>query len=562
MNEASKKLPMRLLPKVPGLRLENTTIDSKTLMLTLASTSASAVCPICGWETTRLHSHYQRVMADLPWGGRSVRLLLEVRRFRCPEPECQRQVFAERLPELVEPYARKTTRLHEILSVVGFALGGEAGARLIARLGMIASPATLLRYIRQAAVAQQASPTVVGVDDFALRRGHRYGTIIVDLEEHRPIELLPDRSAPTLAAWLEEHPGLHTISRDRSTEYARGIEQGAPEVVEVLDRWHLLKNLRESVERMLNRNQQSLSGIRLPASVRTYETTASSEPADYAPAPRSPSEQAERQARRERRYARYTEVRRLHAEGMSLRAIGKELGISRYLVQRYAKADAFPEHRPHSPRPSMLDPFEKYLEKRWEQGCHNGLQLWRELCEMGYTGSRKRVAQWAQKRRKEPAPSTPSRYLHSEGHEEVPTSEGDANEQSASASVRRLSWLLVREPEQLCEAESAALAQMLRLCRDVRVVYPLAQEFVRMVREREAGAFEPWLEETLASGAPDFENFGAGLRRERAAVEAALCSEYSNGQTEGQINKLKLIKRQMYGRANFDLLRQRVLGAA
>lgn len=260
---------MKLLPQVAGLRLEETNVGPKNLVFTVASTSASAACPVCEQETTRRHSNYQRTVADLPWGGRSVRLLLEVRRFRCPQPECQRRIFTERLPELVKPYARKTARLQEILSAVGFALGGEPGARMIARLSITSSASTLLRYVRQTVIVPQTSPTAVGVDDFALRRAHKYGTMIVDLEEHRPIDLLPDRSAPTLAAWLEEHPDLQTISRDRSTEYARGIEQGAPEIVEVLDRWHLLKNLRESVERMLNRNQQDLSEVELPASVRT-----------------------------------------------------------------------------------------------------------------------------------------------------------------------------------------------------------------------------------------------------------------------------------------------------
>jgi len=554
---------MSLLPKVPGLRFENATIDAEAVEFTLTSTSLPVTCPVCGEETARFHSHYRRTVADLPWGGRHVRLRLVVRKFRCPYNGCSRRIFAERLPELVEPYGRKTIRLQEILSVVGFALGGEAGARLLARLSMLASPSTLLRYVRQTAVAPQTSPTVVGIDDFALRRAHHYGTIIVDLEEHRPVELLPDRCAPTLAAWLEEHPNLGIISRDRSTEYARGIEQGAPEVEEVLDRWHLLKNLRESLERMLNRNHQVLGEITLPSSVRKDEESASPEPADYIPAPRSPSEQAQRRARRERRYECYMEVRRLHAAGMSLRAISRDLGVSRYLVQRYAKADAFPERRPHPPRPSMLDPFKGYLKKRWEQGCSNGMQMWREICAMGYSGSRKRVAQWTQKRRTDPAPSTPSRYLQTGEQKESPTSNGSSTtSQAASASVRRLSWLLVGEPEQLSEAESAALAQMRHLCPDVRIVHPLVQEFVRMVRKRDGGPFESWLEAVEASGVPDFENFGAGLRRERAAVQAALCSEYSNGQTEGQINKLKMIKRQMYGRANFDLLRQRVLGAA
>lgn len=257
---------MKLLPKVPGLRLENAAIDAKVVSFTLTSTSLPATCPLCGQRTARLHSYYGRTVADLPWSDRRVRLSLNVRKFRCPEKGCPRKIFTERLPELVETYARRTVHLHEILELVGFALGGESGSRLIRRLGMMASPTTLLRYVRGAAIAPHPGPEVVGVDDFALLRGQRHGTIIVDHERHRPIELLPDRSAKTLATWLKEYPSLRVISRDRSTEYERGIKEGAPEVVEVLDRWHLLKNLREAAERVLEHNHGVLSTVRLPSS--------------------------------------------------------------------------------------------------------------------------------------------------------------------------------------------------------------------------------------------------------------------------------------------------------
>lgn len=227
---------MGLLPKVSGLKLENAAINAEAVSFTLTSTYLPATCPVCRQRTARLHSHYGRTVADLPWGGRRVQLFLKVRKFRCPQTGCPRKIFTERLPDLVESYARKSVRLHEVLELVGFALGGEAGARLIRRLGMAASSSTLLRYIRSAATATNPAPEVIGVDDFSMRRGRRFGTIIVDLRRHRPIELLPDRSASTLAAWLKAHPSAQTISRDGSREYARGISEGAPEAREVLDR--------------------------------------------------------------------------------------------------------------------------------------------------------------------------------------------------------------------------------------------------------------------------------------------------------------------------------------
>jgi transposase len=236
-----KKLSMSLLPKVPGLQLENVAIDAKTVSLSVASTRPSASCPVCGHKTARLHSRYRRTVADLPWGGRSVRLSLLVRRFRCSAPQCLRRIFAERLASVVEPYAPKTTRLHEILRLVGFALGGEGGARLLWRLGMRASPSTLVRYVRGSPSVVHPPPNAVGIDDWAFRRGHRYGTILVDLERHEVIELLEDREAGSVLAWLKRHPEIRIIARDRSGAYAEAAAKGAPHAVQVADRWHLLK---------------------------------------------------------------------------------------------------------------------------------------------------------------------------------------------------------------------------------------------------------------------------------------------------------------------------------
>lgn len=555
--KTASKLSMTLLPKFPGLKLENIFIDAETLSLRVASTHPATACPACGRESGRLHSHYDRTVSDLPWGGRSVKLSLKVRRFRCPEPCCPRRIFAERLPAIVEPYARKTTRLREVLLLVGFALGGEAGARLAERLGMKASPSTLLRSLHSAALPSFPSPEVIGVDDFALLKGRRYGTIVVDFETYRPIELLEGRSAEILAVWLKKHPKLRIIGRDRSTEYERGIEVGAPQAVEVLDRWHLLKNLRQSAEHILEGNSAALSGITLPA--KSEEKDA---PVEHAPAPRSSKEQAASAASRAKLLARYRKVKKLHSQGMSMLAICRALGMSRGAVRRYVHADSFPERRRHPPQASMLDPFTPYLAKRWEEGCHVAMQLWREIREQGYPGAQGRVLQWARRRRREPAPTTPGRYVDSMRRKTSKNSKRSPQKASRPLSSRRLAWMMVGDPEELCSEERRALQQAIEACADVAVVYPLVQRFASMVRSRKAGEFEGWLEASLSCGVKGFETFATGLKREQSAVEAALSLPYSNGQTEGQVNRLKMIKRQMYGRASFELLRRRFLGAA
>jgi transposase len=560
MNHISK-LPLTLLPKVPGLRFEDTFIDANTVSLTLASTSLPVACPVCRHTTAHLHSHYRRTVADLPWSGRRVRLLLGVRKFRCSKAECPRRIFTERLPTLVEPYARKTARLHEVLKLVGFALSGEAGARLIQRLGMVASPTTLLRYVRDAATAAHPTPEVIGVDDFALLRGRRYGTIIVDLERHRLIELLPDRSAGTLSAWLREHPAVRIISRDRSTEYERGIEEGAPTAVEVLDRWHLLKNLRQAAERVLGQNHEVLSTVRLP-SIANRDPSCSIY--EHTPVPRSAKERAAGESERRKRLADYKKVKKLHEQGMNMLAICRYLGMSRGAVRRYVHADAFPERSRRPREPSMLDPFEPYLAKRWQEGCRNALQMWREIREQGYPGAQGRVLQWARQRREEPAPTTPGRYRSSmmERCQKRTLLQSSVGRTNRAPSPKRLVWLLLEDPESLGVTERRALEQVLKVSNDATVIYSLIQGFRKMVRHREAEDFDGWLEHALSCGVKDFETFAMGLKREQSAVEAALTLPYSNGQTEGQINRLKLIKRSMYGRASFDLLRQRVLGAA
>jgi len=299
------------------------------------------------------------------------------------------------------PHRPRVRRLEAVLAAFGAALGGRAGARLVGRAGMPVSGDTLLRLLRRNAPVAPTVPRILGVDDWAWRRGQRYGTILVDLEGGRAIDLLPERSSDGLRDWLRAHPGVEVIARDRSTEYARGATAGAPAAVQVLDRWHVLRNAREVAERILERHPDQLRALGARASAATPPPP---------PPRRSGHEESRREGVRQRVAARHAAVQQLAAERWSERAIATRLGIARATVRRYLHAAAPPERGPLPPRPGILAPYLAQLERRWAEGCQSGLQLWREIRAQGFPGSRKPVARWAQARRATVAPTTPRRY--------------------------------------------------------------------------------------------------------------------------------------------------------
>lgn len=527
--------------------------DAQSITLVVTTRRATVPCPVCGRAAHRVHSRYQRTVADLPWNGVPVRLRLRSRRFFCDRAECPRAIFTERLPGLVARYARRTCQLAETLLLIGQALGGEAGAELATRLGLGAKPDTLLLQLRRAGSMAAPIPRVLGVDDFAWRKGVRYGTILVDLERSRPVDLLPDRRAETLAQWLKEHPGVEIVARDRSSAYAEGIRQGAPEAVQVADRWHLLKNLTEALEALLTREHRSLQQAAEPEAGLAAEQRAEgpsapanppgaslSSPALPGRSGRSRRENQEPALRRERRLARYEAVRRLFREGRGVREIAHHLAMSRTTVAKYVAAGSFPERKVRANPPTQLTPCAAYLERRWEEGCHNAAQLWRELREQGFRGGQVAVyrftAAWRTARVLVPPRSVPP----------LPP-------------PRKVLWWLLGEPEQLTADQQAFTLRLGEICPPVRIAVAQVREFFQLVRDRRSEALAAWVEATEQSGIGELQSFCKGVRGDWEAVLAGLTLSFSNGPTEGQVTRLKLIKRQMYGRAGFDLLRARVL---
>ncbi len=546
---------------LPGFLVDTVHTGETTLIVEAHAVRPSAQCPRCQQSATRIHSRYMRSPHDLPVSEQRVQLRLHVRRCFCDHPTCPQRTFAERLPDLVPVRAHRTVRLTHALQVLGFALGGRAGTPVAAALHMPVSRQTLLRVVRATSPAPATTPRVLGVDDFALRKGRVYGTLLVDLERRCPVDLLPDRSAATLALWLRSHAGVEIIARDRSTEYARGANDGAPHARHVVDRWPVLVNLREALERLLNRVHGRMCSLPASAVLTDLLTTRKQQVARPLRQP-SPKAVLARQARRARRYDRYEQARALHAQGVPIRHIAHRLAISWTTARNFAYAETFPERAQAKPRSSQLDGYVPYLLQRWADGCTNASQLWRELQAQGYGGTRKQVARWVQQQRIVPAPATPTKALRSyAGTGDSPTSNVGTPMTVTLPSPRELVWVLLRDPQQL-EVTDRAMLDHLRCEAVVAQAHDLAQSFLALVRQRCPEQLDGWIHACAAEGAPELQNFAIGLRREEAAIRAALSTPWSTGPVEGHITRLKCIKRQMYGRANFDLLRLRVLHAA
>lgn len=432
-----------------------------------------------------------------------------------------------------------------LMRQISMEIGAEAAHRVLNYLRIQSSGDTLLRVLRhfgQRCVGQ-TNARIIGVDDWAFKRGRTYGTIIVNLETHRVIDLLPDRTSETLATWLREHPGIEIVSRDRSTDYAAGIRQGAPNAIHVADRWHLLLNLRQMLERYLTVSMPTLK--QLPVS-EMYQGYLDQQRTAFI---RTRSERMVSSQKRQERIVLYETVQRMRQEGWNISQLARKLQRSPTTIRKYYYATAFPERGTRRPAKSMLDPYLPYLEKRVGEGCENGQQLWRELRQQGYPGTDKQVMKWLQLRRTQTAVTTPPTRA---------TFPAQADSDIPLPSRQQLAWLLVRDPDKLTEVDALLLAH-LRQDSILDRIYRHSQRFVIMIKKRLPMVFEEWLEEANAIPVYQLQTFAAGLRQDYDAIYAALSLPWSNGQTEGQVNRLKFIKRQMYGRAKFDLLRLRVL---
>jgi transposase len=539
MEEALMKIEALLgLPE--GLEVVSSDVTDQEITLTVVSTQQNPCCPLCERSASRVHSQYRRQLTDMSCAGRRVRLILYVRKFFCDEQTCVRKIFTERLVPFIQPWARVTTRFFQAMEDIGLATSGMLGARLGKRLGMRASWMTILRRVMACPSTSVDRVVQLGIDDFSFRRGRTFGTILVDLQSHQVMDLLPDRSVETVSAWMRGHPEIRLVGRDRAGDYASAAARAAPQAKQCADRFHLQKNLGEALEGVLARH---LAAHRKSQALESRATPLSDAQAKQPPQ-LSPKEAELSQAKREERLARYQQVVALRKQGFSQTAIASQVGIGHATVSRWLRSDTFPEQQPRR-RKMALDPHLPFLRERLEAGCHNIAQLYRELVARGYTHSYHSVHEQLVRLLPE------GKKNASRGYDLSPT----------PLSSRQATFLFLRRPEELEADEQASLLALRQLHPEIDLAYDLVQQFARMLRTRTGEQLDDWLAKIRASQIREFHGFVAGIERDKAAVVAGLTLPQNNGVVEGKVNQLKLIKRMMYGRAKFPLLRQRVLHA-
>jgi transposase len=511
------------------LHVDTLSFDGDSLTVSCRLRGSKARCPVCGEASRRVHGRYIRTLADLPRGGLPVRLRVGVRKFFCDEPSCERRIFAERLEDVAGVHARGTDRRREALEWIAFALGGEAGARLARELGLLVSPDILLGRIRGAFRAEAEDVRVLGVDDFGFRRGNAPGTILVDLERHKMVDLFEGHSVEIIARWLGRHPGVEVVSRDRSHVCREGVNAGAPDALQVADRWHLLHSLVLGLEEFLLRKRPALG------KAATLRTDAGKGPlpgcidGDVSTLPVRlgrpyGSVEGPAQKRHERLVERWQDIRRLHLAGASVKDIAEWVGTSQSTVYRYRELAEPPPRPAYKRKVSVLDPYLPYLISRWNEGCRSAKRLHQEIRTMGYRHSVDIVNRLL----------SSLRYTEQRG-EKLPLAPRAKRGSIAGASptAKNVAALFMRREEMLNAEQKACLERLCASDAALADARRLTQDFAKMVRNLEGEKLDGWLEEATGCEAQVMKRFAVGLKKDVSAVRVGLTEGWSNGPVEG-----------------------------
>jgi transposase len=517
------------------LALDTITVRDHTITIHIHATAATTACPRCGTIGSRIHSRYQRTITDGPFAGRALVFKLRVRKWICPSPACPQRIFAERFPDLVQRYGRMTERANQILQSIGVTTNGADAARIVTSLGMPTSAKTIIRRVLRLPVPPDKPVRTVGIDEWAWKKGHRYGTIVVDLEAQRVAALLPDRSVETTKQWLSNHPEIQVVSRDRGKLFREAADEAAPQAQQVVDRFHLQQNFAEALEKFFRQKTRQLQKVAQECGGKARHIVQAAIPKKI---------KQERQERHRRRVMLHKRVWKLDREGYRKEQIAERLGISSRSVYRVLEQEAAPPRRRRSRSASVVDPYLSYLSERWNQGCHTIAQLYKEISVQGYRGSLRTLERQLRTFRPQGAQPVSKQTVI---FDKPPSPRGAA-------------LMIVRREEQRTQEQTAFLEQLQQTDPTIAQVVRLAQDFGQLLRQQEGVVrLEQWQAEVRASGIAELIAFVDGLADDAEAVANGCSLPWSNGMVEGFVNKIKAIKRSSYGQAGFPLLQRRVL---
>jgi transposase len=525
----------------PGVKVQGVAFTDDEGWVVSATGPAIGICPDCGQRSRNRHGSYCRRLQDLPVQDRVVTVKLLLSRWRCAHQKCVRHTFTDRVPQIAFPYARRTTRVMDIVGLLGHSAGGRPGERLMRRLGMPVSDDTILRQLkRDAAVARRNSTIrILGIDDWSWRRATSYGTIMVDLERRSVVDILDDRSVDSAAIWLRNHPSVEVVSRDRCGLYAQAVREGAPQAQQVADRFHLIQNLRSAIE-----EQMSLSGRASGRAILSEDAIVD------AATHRRRARLAHRQSRQEI----FEMLHALRQEGLSYSEIARRTGYERRSIAKWLAFKAPPDRRRAALNPTSPWYFEVFLAKCWKDGNRCGRHLFHDVKQRGYTGSfanlERLLGAWRRAERGQ-ANDVPPTVLNLE-----PVRDPD----TGHAISPVIAAALCMKPRGLLTPRQARKVDALKLASDdFAEMRRLAMRFNGILRSKKSEALDVWIDDAIDSDLIPIMRFARVLRRDIDAVNNAIELPWSNAQAEGQINRLKTLKRAMYGRAGPGLLRARML---
>jgi transposase len=517
-----------LLPHLSGVAVDRAEVSGSLVSIWVHATAGGAACPGCGSWCTAVRDRYVRRLRDAAAGGRRVLVWLAVRLLRCGNPQCPKGSFAEQPEGLAVPYARKTSLLAGQLAAVAAALCGRAGPRLApAVLAVEVSRHTLIRGLMSLPGPGAGLVRVLGIDDFSLRKGREYATLLVNMETGEPVDVLPDREAVTAEKWLRAHPEVEVICRDRAGAYAEAARDGAPQAVQVAGRWHIWHNLCQYAGKAVARHQGCLSGSGCACQEGHPEPQREPQPE---PGPGEGALPAGAAAVIRERHAAVQELR---AAGKTLAETAAALGLGEQLAGRFWRA-ASAGALLKTAGASALDPWKPYLRRRWDAGITSTAALHREITALGYPGSELTTWRWLALLKLAAPPKPP-----------------------APPTRQQVTGWILTDPARLDGSEQGQLAAVLGCCPELRELAGHVTAFAKMLTGRHGARLDDWL--AAAGDCPALAPFANGIRRDYQAVRNALTMEWSSGRVEGRNTRTKLLERQMYGRASFPLLRKRIL---